>query len=107
VYVYRASLVKIVDADTLDLRVDLGFRVAFGDRFQLAGINAPEHNTVAGKAAIQFVTEWFKTPNVFFEVRTYKDEREKWLATVVDGPRVLNNDLVTAGHAVPYSGGKR
>ena len=41
-YLYAATVVNIVDGDTLDLRIDLGFRTERVDRFRLANIDAPE-----------------------------------------------------------------
>lgn len=41
-YEYRAELVRIIDGDTLELNVDLGFGVHKVDRFRLARINTPE-----------------------------------------------------------------
>ena len=53
-YEYRARVVEVVDGDTIDLSVDLGFHFAFGTRFRLLGINAPElhaENPAPGQAA--------------------------------------------------------
>jgi micrococcal nuclease len=41
-YTYKAKLVRVVDGDTLDLEVDLGFRMTTRQRFRLMGYNAPE-----------------------------------------------------------------
>lgn len=53
-YRYRAHVVRVVDGDTLDVNIDLGFHVEFRARVRLAGYNAPElHGLTAvdGKAA--------------------------------------------------------
>jgi len=39
---YRAMLMKVVDGDTVDLSVDLGFRIYTKIRVRLAGIDTPE-----------------------------------------------------------------
>lgn len=41
-YLYDATVVKVVDGDTVDLDVDLGFWVTLRVRVRLAGVNAPE-----------------------------------------------------------------
>ncbi len=41
-YTYRATCVRVVDGDTLELDVDLGFGVHKIDRFRLLGIDTPE-----------------------------------------------------------------
>ncbi|GAG20500.1 unnamed protein product, partial [marine sediment metagenome] len=41
-YTYRAKLDRVVDGDTVDLFVDLGFNICIKDRFRLLGIDTPE-----------------------------------------------------------------
>lgn len=41
-YLYTAKLVKIIDGDTFDAEVDLGFRIKTKLRFHLANVNTPE-----------------------------------------------------------------
>lgn len=50
-YVYKAIVVKIVDADTVDIMVDLGFLTSTKVRIRLFGIDAPELRTDEGKRA--------------------------------------------------------
>ncbi|HET9658269.1 MAG TPA: thermonuclease family protein [Kineosporiaceae bacterium] len=104
---YTATLAGVVDGDTVDLTIDLGFRLSFRDRFRLAGCNAPEKRTPEGKAAALFVRDWFADRHLL-QVRTLKDSREKygrWLATIIgpDGADLVT-DLIAAGHAVPWDG---
>ena len=48
---YAAKLIEVVDGDTVDLLIDLGFGVHVKERCRLYGIDAPEMPTEAGKAA--------------------------------------------------------
>ena len=48
---YQAKLIEVIDGDTVDLLVDLGFGVHVKERFRLYGIDAPEMPTEAGKIA--------------------------------------------------------
>ena len=41
-YTYRAKLVKVVDGDTVDLDVDLGFHTTLRIRGRLIGVDTPE-----------------------------------------------------------------
>lgn len=41
-FVYRAALVRVVDGDTYDMRVDLGFRIFHRIRVRLAGVDTAE-----------------------------------------------------------------
>lgn len=51
-YNYAATLVRIIDGDTVSLDVDAGFGIWLrGERFRLAGINAPEMNTPEGQVS--------------------------------------------------------
>jgi len=51
IYIYKAELVRVIDGDTVDLIIDLGFDTSRKERFRLYGIDAPEMNTQEGKAA--------------------------------------------------------
>jgi len=48
-YTYKARINRVVDGDTVNLTIDLGFRLSMTANCRLAGINAPELNTDAGK----------------------------------------------------------
>jgi micrococcal nuclease len=67
-FVYKAELVRIVDGDTIDLRVDLGFRTYKRVRVRLQEVDTPEIYGVKkgseeykrGIEAKSFVADWFK-----------------------------------------------
>ena len=44
-YEYNAELIRVVDGDTVDCWVDLGFDIRIKERVRLAGIDAPETRT--------------------------------------------------------------
>ena len=45
-YEYRATIIKIIDGDTVDVDIDLGFNVVLRDeRVRIAGIDTPESRT--------------------------------------------------------------
>lgn len=109
-YHYRAELVRVVDGDTMILKIDMGFRLTATMPFRLVGINTPEMNTPEGKAARQWVIDWFAV-NPDLEVLTLKDPEKygRWLATIMPGEpgdggerSSLNDQLVTAGLAEHY-----
>ena len=62
-YEYEMKVIKIIDGDTIDAQVDLGFKVHHNVRIRLFGINTPEVRTrdaeekVRGKAATERVRE--------------------------------------------------
>lgn len=102
-YEYDAEVLKVVDGDTVDLRVDLGFSIFTEMRVRLYGINAPELNTQAGKDARAWLLNKL-LPNI--TVRTIKDRQEKYgryLAVLLDeSGNSINEQMVAVGHAVPY-----
>lgn len=44
-YEYKAKLIKIIDGDTIDAEIDLGFKISVRKRIRFLGINAPETRT--------------------------------------------------------------
>jgi micrococcal nuclease len=131
-YTYNALVVRVVDGDTVDVEVDLGFDVVRRERLRLLGINAPEvHGAGAeerarGLAAANVLSALLAglRPEDFTEaqdeyagrrvrvvVRTVKDKGDKYgrmLATVFDrNGRNVNDAMVMLGQAQPYAGGAR
>lgn len=109
-YEYSARLLRVVDGDTLDVDVDLGFNIHTKQRVRLLGINCPEHGTIAGDDATAFTRAWIAEHGPDLTLRTVLDRKEKYgrlLGTVVANAHILNIDLVTAGLAVDYTGGRR
>lgn len=54
-YTYASDVIKVVDADTFDLEIDVGFKTKQEHRVRLRGINAPEISTPQGRKAKRFV----------------------------------------------------
>ncbi len=113
VYRYRARCLRIIDADTLDVEVDLGFRTHIRTPLRLLGVNAPERSTEPGRRAIEYVSVWISKTGIRTDlvIESAKagdysgDKYGRWLATVWDEQgRCLNADLLAAGHAVPMGG---
>lgn len=129
-YEYTARLIDITDGDTarllitlIDDAIDVGFGVTSyrhetkREKVRLYGINAPELRAAgtAGEDASAYADQWVveHCPEGTFTLNTFKtsgvdadDKQEKYgrylaIITAPDGHR-LNDDLVTAGHAVPY-----
>lgn len=107
-YEYRAQVLRVVDGDTVHLEVDVGFSASIKMKIRLAGINAPELDTDAGKAARDYLSGLLPIgSNVF--IRTLKDRQEKYgrylayiYADSMNGSVCFNNLLVENGHAVTY-----
>lgn len=113
-YEYSCTVVRVVDGDTLHLDVDLGCDVHTLMTIRLAGLDAPEISTEAGKDARDYVEAWVASFGVApLVLRTVKDRREKYgrYLGALYGPSgtelSLNAELLANGLAVPYSGGAR
>lgn len=55
-YSYKATIVKVIDGDTVKLRIDLGFRMFWITNCRLAGIDAPELSEEDGKRSLTFLS---------------------------------------------------
>lgn len=107
-YIHRATLLNVVDGDTVDLEVKLPFRLVARDRFRLYGINAPEmrgDSREAGKLAKSALASMI--PQGEFIIKTHMDKQDKygrWLVEISDGDesRTINDRMVREGFAFPY-----
>ena len=122
-YHYNATLVRVVDGDTVDAIIDLGFDIQVKKRIRLAGINAPESRTrnkvekKLGLAAKERLIEILDGVANVFEIESkelgkYGRVLGKLYINKLAGKDVLtqvciNEILVTEGHATEYDGGKR
>ena len=115
-YTYRVRKVhKVVDGDTIDVDIDLGFNVSFYQRVRLAGIDTPESRTTdkyekeLGLEVKKKLGELLATAKDVV-IRTEKpDSTEKygrilgWL--YIDGAdKSVNEALIASGYAWEYMG---
>lgn len=77
-YEYKAKLVKVIDGDTIDLNVDLGFYIFIQMRFRMAGINTPERGKPGWNEAKQFVIQWFSEHDGECTVKILKPLQNKY-----------------------------
>jgi micrococcal nuclease len=119
IYIYKAELIRVVDGDTVDLVIDLGFDTLRKERFRLYGIDAPELNTLAGKAARAWLWEALQPPEAIYvqtlqlETKAKRDKYGRFLAVLYSDlgdlranlpPKTLavesiNSQMIEAGHA--------
>lgn len=113
-YEYNATVLRVVDGDTVDLRVDLGFGISVNERFRLAGIDAPESRTkdlqekAKGLLSTVVLSEFLASHDNRCVIVTQKDEKGKfgrYLCTLLvrgehSGMIDINAKLVETGHAV-------
>lgn len=101
-FVYKAIVVRVVDADTIDFTIALGFHMTARVRARIRGINAPEMATPQGRAAAAAVAALLPAGTAV-TVQTYpQDKYGRWLADVETPKGDLGQYLLQAGMAVPY-----
>lgn len=120
---YEAEILGVVDGDTLKVRIDLGFHVHIEETIRLARINTPEtvNYTAQGidDPAKAFILEHAPIGSVCVVQITRTEKYGRWLAElfykpgerdrmkILADPHVLNDELVRAGLARPYAGGRK
>ena len=114
-YEYKGIIRRVVDGDTVDITLDLGFDILYNNRIRLVGIDTPESRTrdleekKLGLAAKDRVKELCPVGSTV-TVKTTKDGRGKFgriLGEIYVGDVNVNKLLVEEGHAVEYFGGKK
>ena len=116
-YIYRAKLDRVVDGDTIDAKISLGFDVYVKKRIRFQGFNAPESRTrdleekKRGLAAKDRVIEILEENNNKFLLKSHGVGKygrclgEIFVETLGDDS--LQKTLINEGHGVEYNGGKR
>jgi len=112
-YTYEAFLERVVDGDTIIVRIDLGFDVLKRERIRLRGIDAAEIETDEGKKAERFVRKKLKGIEKVVLRTHWHDMYGRYVADVMYDPgnlskddvllkgRFLNQELLDKGMAVP------
>ena len=118
-YEYHVKKVlKVVDGDTIDVDIDLGFSVSFTQRVRLAGIDTPESRTkdlkekALGLESKEFASKQIKAATTI-TIKTEKpDSSEKYgriLGWVYldNASKSLNELMIDSGYAWTYDGGTK
>jgi micrococcal nuclease len=112
-YQYKIKTIKkIVDGDTIDVDIDLGFGVTYSHRVRLKGVNTAETKTLdlAEKAKGLAAKEWLKKElsreGEWVIETTKEDKYGRILGTLyfVGDPVTINERMLNDGIAKPYSG---
>jgi micrococcal nuclease len=124
-YEYRTKLIKVVDGDTVDVDIDLGFGIWLrNERVRIMGIDTPESRTrnkvekLFGKAASKRLKELLgKDPVLRTQVaRDGEDMKGKFgrilgdfdvYCPTTDAWRPVTAVMADEGHCVPYYGGSK
>lgn len=114
---YNAKVVKVIDGDTIEVDIDLGFDVILtSQRVRLLGIDTPESRTadkvekVFGLASKEFLKDWLKASDNRIIIRTFLENSDEKFGRILGeliAPKtseVYNRLVCEQYHAVPYHG---
>ena len=115
-YEYKCKVKRVVDGDTMDVILDLGFDVLHSVRVRLAGIDTPESRTrdldekARGKLSKAYLKESIKGRKVVLKTKL-KDSRGKfgrviaevWVEFEKGSLRNVNELMIKECHAVRYN----
>ena len=112
-YEYSCTVDRVVDGDTIDVILDLGFDILYKSRVRLFAIDTPESRTrnkdekVRGKMSAKFLQDSVDSGNKVVIQTKLKDSRGKFgrvLGTVIVDGVDINQAMCDNYLAVPYHG---
>ena len=121
-YIYKAKLDRVVDGDTVDALIDVGFDIWFKKRIRFKGVDTWESRTrnleekalgLKAKARTKELLEKVSSKSGYFSIKSYglgKYGRVLADVFIMDKDGKLwnvNETLITEGHAYIYDGGKK
>ena len=121
-YIYRGKLERVVDGDTIDALIDVGFDIWVKKRIRYRGIDTWESRTrnleekkkgLAAKERNKELLEKVSSKCGYFRLRSYGvGKYGRVLADIFiqdkEGKDIcINESLITEGHAYVYEGGKK
>ena len=121
-YIYRGKLERVVDGDTIDALIDVGFDIWVKKRIRYKGIDCWESRTrdldekkkgLAAKERNKKLLEEVSSKPGYFRLKSYgvgKYGRVLADIFIMDSNGVqinINDTLITEGHAYVYEGGKK
>jgi len=119
-YEYKVNILKVVDGDTVDVDIDLGFGCWLrNERVRIVGIDCPESRTsdriekVFGEAAKQRLTSLLSSEAILISQVSKMGENMKGkFGRILGDFRTINDQVVSItlmeeGHAVAYNGGDK
>ena len=111
-YEYSCGITRIVDGDTVDCEIDLGFDITYKSRVRLYGIDTPESRTrdldekARGKLAAKFLSDAILHADKLV-IQTKLDKKGKFgrvLGVIVADDVDLNQAMIDNHLAVAYTG---
>jgi len=114
-YNYSIKVTRVIDGDTVDAMIDLGFDTHVFKRIRFLGINTPEKHGITmkiGKEATAHLEQILKTPGRVLleckELGKFGRALGRVLIETESGETIdVNQRMIDDGHALPYFGESR
>lgn len=104
-FIRKAMVTNIVDGDTFDAIVDLGYGSHMEIRFRLVGVDTPERGQEGYDEAKEYLIQEILDNEVYIASRKFqKGGFGRYLGVVYYNNGNLNENLLSLGLAVPYIG---
>ena len=111
-FTYKAEVTRVVDGDTIDVELDLGFSILMRARVRLLGIDTPESRTrdleekKFGLAAKDYLKHWIEEQEYVMIESTEKGKFGRVLGNVWNPECTIciNTKMIEDHHAVEYTG---
>jgi micrococcal nuclease len=111
-YLYNAFITNVVDGDTVDAEIDLGFNIKWSNRLRLNGIDTPELHSSCQQIrkqavmAKEYLASLVLNQNV--TIQSFGQEKfGRYLADIYVNGEKVNQVMIDKSHALPYFGGKK
>lgn len=104
-----ATVLRVIDGDTVSLRLDLGWNLYLETNCRIDGIDTPELNTAEGKAARDWAATVLTPGSTVSYHSRQLDKYGRPLGQLYydEGRRIYAADALAAGHAREYHGGHK
>ena len=121
-YIYRGKLERVVDGDTIDALIDVGFDIWVKKRIRYKGIDTWESRTrdlaekakgLEAKARNKELLMEISSKSGYFRLKSFGVGKygrvlgEIYIQDVNKNTICINNQLINEGHAYIYEGGKK
>ena len=113
-YNYKIQVIRVVDGDTVDAHIDLGFDVSIKNRIRLSGIDAPESRTrnltekKYGLEAKEKLSELLTCESDVITVQSHGlGKYGRVLGTLYVGDKNINETMISEGYAIAYQGDRK
>jgi micrococcal nuclease len=97
----RAELIRVVDGDTIDMDIDLGFAVHVRERFRLARIDTPERSEAGWAEATAALKYRLTGAKLTADVKG-RDKYGRWLVELYANGKNVNDTMLADRLAKPY-----